>query len=79
MAGDPADPATQALLRRAQRAWSPRKAVLLRQPGPAGERLAALSPFTAEMGLVDGKAAAYVCRDFACQAPVTDPEAMDLG
>ena len=26
--------------------------------------------------LVDGKAAAYVCRDFTCQAPITDPEAL---
>jgi len=23
---------------------------------------------------LDGQAAAYVCRDFTCQAPVTEPE-----
>ena len=27
---------------------------------------------------VDGKAAAYVCRDFSCLAPVTDAKAIDL-
>jgi uncharacterized protein YyaL (SSP411 family) len=26
---------------------------------------------------VDEKAAAYVCRDFTCQAPVTSPQALE--
>jgi uncharacterized protein YyaL (SSP411 family) len=28
------------------------------------------------MNPVDGKATAYVCEDFACQAPVMEPEAL---
>ena len=28
-------------------------------------------PWTKEMALQDGKAAAYICKDFACQAPIT--------
>jgi uncharacterized protein YyaL (SSP411 family) len=31
-------------------------------------------PLLAAKGLVDGKAAVYVCEHFTCQAPVTDPE-----
>ena len=27
---------------------------------------------------VDGKAAAYVCENFTCKAPVTDPKALEL-
>jgi uncharacterized protein YyaL (SSP411 family) len=30
-------------------------------------------PLLRDRGLVDDQAAAYVCRDFTCQAPVTDP------
>ena len=29
------------------------------------------------MDVVSGHAAAYVCQNFACQAPVTDPDALD--
>jgi uncharacterized protein YyaL (SSP411 family) len=34
-------------------------------------------PWIQVMTARDGKAAAYVCRDFACQAPVADAEALD--
>ena len=33
-------------------------------------------PLLQDRGLVEGRAAAYVCRDFACQAPTTEPEAL---
>jgi len=39
---------------------------------PVG-RIAAV-PLLLDRGLVDGRAAAYVCRHFACQAPVKGPD-----
>jgi uncharacterized protein len=38
--------------------------------------LARLLPWTGAMGLVDGRAAAYICRNFACERPVIDPAAL---
>ena len=31
-------------------------------------------PLLADRPAVDGQSAAYVCENFSCQAPVTDPE-----
>jgi uncharacterized protein YyaL (SSP411 family) len=70
---------TLALLKILRSAYRPEAAVLFKADGEAGailERLAALAPFTADQGPVDGRAAAYVCRSHACQAPVTDPAAL---
>jgi hypothetical protein len=49
-------------------------------PVEPGERQAALArhlPFIAPMTMRDGHATAHVCRDFTCQAPATQPEALE--
>jgi uncharacterized protein YyaL (SSP411 family) len=62
--------ATRTLLRTALAAASP-GAVLA-----VGNGTDAKVPLLEGRGLVDGQAAAYVCRNFACQLPVTDPAAL---
>jgi uncharacterized protein len=69
------DPRTHDLLRTALHG-APSGAVLAIGPGPDSPRSSAESarvPLLAGRGLVKGGPAAYVCRDFTCQAPVSTP------
>jgi uncharacterized protein len=70
--GLPDDEATRALLGAATSGFRPHQVVAY---GPAGLTAPAV-PLLEDRDLVDGQPAAYVCHDFACQAPVTDPEAL---
>jgi uncharacterized protein YyaL (SSP411 family) len=53
-----------------------RTAWLATSPGAVVAFGAPEVPLLADRPLVDGTAAAYVCRHFACEAPVTTPEAL---
>ncbi len=70
---------TRALLRAVHEKFLPNKNLLLlggdeQSSGEAQNQLAARLPFIAGMMMRDGKATAYVCRDFACRQPVTTAE-----
>ena len=47
------------------------------EPGARQRMLAEELPFTEAMTMVDGKATAYVCTNFSCLEPTTDPERFD--
>jgi uncharacterized protein len=68
--GPPGAEPTRDLLRTALAAATP-GAVLATGDGTDPDH--APVPLLVGRGLVDGAAAAYVCRNFACQLPVTDP------
>ncbi|OIK27155.1 hypothetical protein VT52_013370 [Streptomyces malaysiense] len=63
-----ADPATTALHRTALLGTAPGAVVAVGTPD--GEEF----PLLADRPLVSGRATAYVCRDFTCDAPTTDPD-----
>jgi uncharacterized protein YyaL (SSP411 family) len=70
--GDPLDPARAALERVARRSPSPGLVVIVGEPaGPTDDSGV---PLLAGRGLVDGRAAAYVCRGMVCDRPVTEPD-----
>jgi hypothetical protein len=52
-------------------------AVSLRLTREQQGTLAALLPIVGEMKPVNGAAAAYLCRNFACRAPVTSAEDLE--
>ena len=72
IAGERAKPDTKKLLGEVRRHYLPTAIVLLADQGEGqqylGEKLEAIR----EMKMIDGKATAYVCENFTCQAPVTD-------
>ena len=73
IAGKPGAADTNALLREVRAHFSPNQIVLLADGGAHQEWLGAKLDFFKSVTPVDGMAAAYVCENFACQAPVTDP------
>jgi uncharacterized protein YyaL (SSP411 family) len=56
----------------ANRTFRPFAVMALVTPGTR-EAIAEHMPWTKDMKMIDGKATAYVCRGFACDAPSTDP------
>ena len=67
---------TVALRRVMARHYLPFAVRLHVEPGASQEKLAELLPFTASMRMRDDRATAYVCADFACRQPVTEPQAL---
>ena len=74
VAGAAADPRTQALVKAVYAGFVPGKVVALADPGRP--EAAARLPLLAGKDLIGGVPAAYVCRNFACDQPLTDPGAL---
>jgi hypothetical protein len=71
--GEPGAGDTEALLAEVRERYLPQAVTLVVPPGDEGDVVRSLAPFTEGHVPLDGKAAAYVCRDHACKMPTTDP------
>ncbi len=69
--GDPDADDTKALLATARARYRPGQVIAL-SADPAASRV----PLLRDRSAIGGAATAYVCRDFACQQPTTDPVAL---
>ena len=67
---------TRALLQVLSAQFSPDRIILLVDSEETRTALASLIPSIAQMHKLEGRAAAYVCRDYTCQLPVSDPAAL---
>jgi uncharacterized protein YyaL (SSP411 family) len=67
-------PATRAMLEVVHRRYLPNRVLAHVDPGAPAGPLA--GPLVEGKRAVDGQVTAYVCREFTCSEPVTDPEAL---
>jgi uncharacterized protein YyaL (SSP411 family) len=74
--GDPDKDDTKHFVQALQRSYLPAVTAMVVNPYNLDPAIHELIPYASEMKTIDGKAAAYVCRDFTCLAPTTDPEEM---
>jgi uncharacterized protein len=76
LVGDPASADTQALVRTIFERFLPNKVVALRAPEATGDAAARAIPLLADRPQQGGRPTAYVCQQFTCRLPVTEPAAL---
>jgi len=74
--GDPHAEDTKAMVGALRKAFVPNKVVIFRPAGEETPAITRLAGFTKDLGSLDGKATAYVCRAFRCELPTTEAHQM---
>lgn len=73
--GEPGAADTQAMIDAVRAVYAPRKVVLLRELQDDGP-ITQIADFTKYQFALDDKATAYVCLNYVCKQPTTDPQQM---
>jgi hypothetical protein len=67
---------TEEMLATLRLEFIPNKVLVFKPSSESGEGISKISKFTDKLTAIDGKATAYVCRNFQCSLPTTDPASM---
>ncbi len=67
---------TERLLNELRKSFLPNKVVLFRPSNGDSSEIADIAPYTRDQKTLDGKATAYVCANFSCEMPTSDPNKM---
>jgi uncharacterized protein len=76
LVGDKAAAETEVMVRTFYRYFVPNRVVMLVDSEEARRFLSTGNPAIESMGKLDGRTAAYVCRNYACQLPVSEVGAL---
>ncbi len=67
---------TRELIGELRRPFLPNKVVVFRPAGETEPEIFRIAPYTRDQTPIDGKATAYVCANYSCGSPSTDPKQM---
>jgi uncharacterized protein YyaL (SSP411 family) len=76
IAGKPGADDTQKMLTEVYERYIPNKIILLADGDKAQKVLAKHLPFIESVGMIDGKATAYICENYVCHLPTSDVDVM---
>ncbi len=76
IAGDLQAEDTKAMLQVLRKEFTPNKTVIFRPAGEESPEILSLAEYAIYLSSIEGKATAYVCRNFSCKSPTTDPARM---
>jgi uncharacterized protein YyaL (SSP411 family) len=74
--GEKGEDDTEAMLSALRGKFLPNMVVLFKPSSEKEPRISSLAPFIEHMSMKDGKSTAYVCKNFQCDLPTTDPSKM---
>jgi uncharacterized protein YyaL (SSP411 family) len=74
--GNPNAEDTKAMVKTLRKTFAPSKVVLFRPADEATADITHLAAFTKDLASINNKTTAYVCRDFRCELPTTEPQQM---
>ena len=76
IAGNAGSTDTEIMLEALRGTFLPQKVVLFRSIGREDSDISNYAEFTKELTSIKGKATAYVCKNYNCELPTTDPKEM---